>query len=121
MAASTIDNVLKDILPLFGVDKLKDEQRTILECLIIDKKIFIAVLPTGFGKSLPFQIYSLVNRTTNDKTIVCSPLVALMQDQVEAMSKIPDMKTAYAGNYLTLILPIHDLKKRGSIYLFTRR
>jgi hypothetical protein len=25
-----------------------------------------------------------------------------MQDQVEAMSKIPDMKTAYAGNYLTL-------------------
>jgi F0F1-type ATP synthase beta subunit len=29
MAASTIDNVLKDILPLFGVDKLKDEQRTI--------------------------------------------------------------------------------------------
>ena len=69
MAASTIDNVLKDILPLFGVDKLKDEQRTILECLI-DKKDCIAVLPTGFGKSLPFQIYSLVNRTTNDKTIV---------------------------------------------------
>jgi hypothetical protein len=32
-----------------------------------------------------------------------------MQDQVEAMSKIPDMKTAYAGNYLTLILPIHDV------------
>ena len=120
MAASTIDNVLKDILPLFGVDKLKDEQRTILECLI-DKKDCMAVLPTGFGKSLPLEIYSLVNRTTNDKTIVCSPLVALMQDQVEAMSKIPDMKTAYSGNYLTLILLIHDLKKRGSIYFFTRR
>jgi superfamily II DNA helicase RecQ len=70
MAASTINNVLKDILPLFGVDKLKDEQRTIIECLI-DKKDCMAVLPTGFGKSLPFQIYSLVNRTTNDKTIVC--------------------------------------------------
>jgi superfamily II DNA helicase RecQ len=101
---------------------LKDEQRTILECHI-DKKDYMAVLLTGFGKSLPFQIYSLVNRTTNDKTIVivCSPLVALMQDQVEAMSKIPDMKTAYAGNYLTLILPIHDLKKRESKYCFTRR
>jgi superfamily II DNA helicase RecQ len=60
MAASTINNVLKDILPLFGVDKLKDEQRTIIECLI-DKKDCMAVLPTGFGKSLPFQIYSLVN------------------------------------------------------------
>jgi superfamily II DNA helicase RecQ len=47
MAASTIDNVLKDILPLFGVDKLKDEQRTIIECLI-DKKDCMAVLPTGF-------------------------------------------------------------------------
>ena len=79
MAASTIDNVLKDILPLFGVDKLKDEQRTILECLI-DKKDCMAVLPTGFGKSLPFQIYSLVNRTTNDKTIVCSPLVSCSLD-----------------------------------------
>jgi hypothetical protein len=41
-----------------------------------------------------------------------------MQDQVEAMSKIPDMKTAYAGNYLTLILPIHDLKKRGEHIFF---
>jgi superfamily II DNA helicase RecQ len=69
MAASTIDNVLTDIIPLFGVDKLKDEQRTILECLI-DKNDCMAVLLTGFGKSLPFQIYSLVNRTTNDKTIV---------------------------------------------------
>jgi hypothetical protein len=54
--------------PLFQI--LKDEQRTILECLI-DKKDCIAVLQTGFGKSLPFQIYSLINRTTNDKAIVC--------------------------------------------------
>jgi len=54
MAASTIDSVLTDILPLFGVDKLKDEQRTILECLI-DKKDCMAVLPTGFGKYCRFK------------------------------------------------------------------
>jgi superfamily II DNA helicase RecQ len=57
----------------------------------------MAVLPTGFGKSLPFG-----KSITNDKTIVCCPLlniqvIALMEDQVEGMSKIPDKKTAYAG------------------------
>jgi len=42
-----------DILPLFGIDELKQLHRTILEDLI-DKKYCMAVLPSGFGKSLPF-------------------------------------------------------------------
>lgn len=89
-----------DVLLCLGVDALKDEQKTILQCLM-NKTDCMAVLPTGYGKSLPYQMYSLVNRRlTSDKEIVlvCCPLVALMQDQVEKMSKIPGVKSAYAGS-----------------------
>jgi superfamily II DNA helicase RecQ len=48
-----IDSALTDILPLFGIDELKQQHRTILECFI-DKKFCMAVLPTGFRKSLLF-------------------------------------------------------------------
>lgn len=91
MAASTIEALVCDLLPVFGVDALKDEQKTILQCLI-NKTDCMAVLPTGYGKSLPYQMYSLVNRrltSANEIVLVCCPLVALMQDQVEKMSKIP--------------------------------
>jgi superfamily II DNA helicase RecQ len=65
----------------------------------------MAVLPTGFGKSLPFQFGKSTTNKNNKWQIDCmqstsssSWLIALMQDQVEGMSKIPDMKTAYAGH-----------------------
>ena len=62
----------------------------------------MAVLPTGFGKSLPFgkSTTNKNNEWQNDcmkSTSSSSWLIALMQDRVEGMSKIPDMKTAYAG------------------------
>jgi superfamily II DNA helicase RecQ len=62
----------------------------------------MAVLPTGFGKSLPFgkSTTNKNNKWQSDcmqSTSSSSWLIALMQDQVEGMSKIPDMKTAYAG------------------------
>ena len=62
----------------------------------------MAVLPTGFGKSLSFG-KSTTNKNNEwqsdcmQSTSSSSWLIALMQDQVEGMSKIPDMKTAYAG------------------------
>jgi superfamily II DNA helicase RecQ len=48
-----IDSASTDILPLIGIDELKQYHKTILEYLI-DKRYCMAVLPTGFGKSLPF-------------------------------------------------------------------
>ena len=56
MAAPSYDSVLTNVLSEFGVTNLKEEQRQMLDCLINEKDC-MAILPTGFGKSLPFQIY----------------------------------------------------------------
>jgi superfamily II DNA helicase RecQ len=60
----------------------------------------MAVLPTGFGKSLPFglSITNTNNEWQNDRMQSTSWLIALMQDKVEEMFKMPDMKTAYASH-----------------------
>ena len=84
---SDIDVAIDKVLTDFKISTLKAEQRTILDCLI-EKKDCMAILPTGFGKSLPYQMLVSVRRelekeTSSDdvgKVIVCSPLVALMAD-----------------------------------------
>ena len=61
-----------------------------------------------------------LRKTTNDTTIGCSPLIELMHVQVEGISTIPDLKTAYTGHYHTLLLPIRDLKKRGGAVILCK-
>lgn len=62
----------------FGYDKLKKEQEDIIDN-ILDCKDVIGLLPTGYGKSITFQLPSLM---LDGLTLVISPLIALMQDQV---------------------------------------
>ncbi|XP_063400160.1 probable ATP-dependent DNA helicase RecQ [Mytilus trossulus] len=65
----------------------------------------MAILPTGFGKLLPYQMLVSVRRelekeTSSDdvgKVIVCSPLVALMADQVDRINAVPNVTAAYRG------------------------
>ncbi len=70
--------VLKDV---FGYDSFRPGQEAIVDHLLAGRNV-LAVMPTGAGKSLCFQIPALVK---NALTIVVSPLVALMQDQVAAL------------------------------------
>ncbi|MBT6284509.1 MAG: DNA helicase RecQ [Rhodospirillaceae bacterium] len=70
--------VLKD---LFGFDSFRPGQEEVVDTLLAGRNI-LTVMPTGSGKSLCFQIPSLV---TGGLTIVVSPLVALMEDQVAAL------------------------------------
>ena len=70
--------VLKDV---FGFDAFRPGQEEVVDALLAGRNI-LAVMPTGSGKSLCFQIPSLV---TGGLTIVVSPLVALMEDQVAAL------------------------------------
>jgi ATP-dependent DNA helicase RecQ len=70
--------VLRDV---FGYDSFRPGQEAIVDSLLAGRNV-LAVMPTGSGKSLCFQIPALVKDAL---TIVVSPLVALMQDQVAAL------------------------------------
>ena len=70
--------VLKDV---FGFDEFRPGQQGTIETLLNGRHM-LAVMPTGAGKSLCYQVPALVQ---GGLTIVVSPLVALMQDQVAAL------------------------------------
>lgn len=72
---NTITQTLKNT---FGLESLRENQVEIVQ-KILDGKDVLALLPTGAGKSLTFQLPMVIN---NKKTIVISPLIALMEDQV---------------------------------------
>src|SRR3954469_8088771 len=65
----------------FGFSAFRPGQREACEAALAGRDVLV-VMPTGSGKSLCYQLPALVR---DDLTIVVSPLVALMQDQVEAL------------------------------------
>jgi len=66
---------------IFGFDAFRGKQAEIIEHVLARENI-LAVMPTGAGKSLCFQIPALMR---SGVTIVVSPLISLMQNQVEAL------------------------------------
>ena len=68
----------------WGFDEFRPLQKEIIQS-VLDGKDTLAVLPTGGGKSICFQVPSLAR---NGICIVVSPLIALMKDQVENLRKI---------------------------------
>ena len=65
----------------FGFTSFRDGQKEIIEYLIKGENI-LSVMPTGFGKSLCYQLSALM---LEGKTVIVSPLIALMNDQVSAL------------------------------------
>lgn len=80
----------------FGYDKLKKEQENVVNS-ILDNKDTIGLLPTGYGKSITFQLPALM---LDGITIVISPLIALMQDQVINLKK-KNIKSEYINSLQT--------------------
>jgi ATP-dependent DNA helicase RecQ len=70
--------VLKDV---FGFDSFRPGQEKVVDAILAGRHT-LAVMPTGSGKSLCFQVPALV---LGRLTVVVSPLVALMRDQVAAL------------------------------------
>lgn len=73
--------VLKDI---FGHEKFRSFQEDVVDT-ILNKQDVLTILPTGGGKSLCYQLPTLL---MSGITVVISPLIALMQDQVKALNDL---------------------------------
>jgi ATP-dependent DNA helicase RecQ len=69
---------------LFGFAGFRPGQREAVDAAIAGRDVLV-VMPTGSGKSLCYQLPALMR---TDLTLVVSPLVSLMQDQVEALERI---------------------------------
>jgi ATP-dependent DNA helicase RecQ len=75
------ETLLRDV---FGFDAFLPFQREIIET-ILKREELLAVLPTGSGKSLCFQIPALLREGL---TVVISPLIALMKDQIDTLRSL---------------------------------
>ncbi|MDD2525973.1 MAG: DEAD/DEAH box helicase, partial [Bacteroidales bacterium] len=74
-------DLTKELKKYFGFDTFKGNQEAVIRNVIEGKDTFV-LMPTGGGKSLCYQLPSLMMEGT---AIVISPLIALMKNQVDAM------------------------------------
>ena len=87
----------------FGYDQFRPEQRKIIENALADRDLLV-IMPTGGGKSLCFQLPALLKPGL---MIVISPLIALMQDQVDALQD-----NGIGATYLNSSLTFSEIQAR---------
>jgi ATP-dependent DNA helicase RecQ len=73
--------VLADV---FGFSDFRPGQQSIIEC-VLEGRDCVGIMPTGAGKSLTYQVPA---RLLGGTTLVVSPLIALMKDQVDALDEV---------------------------------
>lgn len=88
----------------FGYDSFRSGQREIIEAAIADRDVLV-LIPTGGGKSLCFQLPALLKPGL---TIVVSPLIALMQDQVQLLQD-----NGIPATFLNSSLPPNEARSRS--------
>lgn len=96
----TLPQLLKST---FGYATFRPLQREIIEANLVGEDVF-ALLPTGGGKSLCFQLPALAR---DGLTVVVSPLIALMKDQVDALQA-----SGVAATFLNSTLGAEESRSR---------
>ena len=89
------DAALNTLRNTFGYADFRLQQSEIIQT-VVDGGDAVVLMPTGGGKSLCYQIPSLVRRGTG---IIISPLIALMHDQVIALKQL-GIRAAYLNSTL---------------------
>jgi len=79
----------------FGYNEFRHHQSDIIKALLTGEDALV-LMPTGGGKSLCYQLPALIRQGTG---VVVSPLIALMQDQVEALNEL-GVRAAYLNSTL---------------------
>ena len=86
----------EDWLPNFGLPGFRPGQRQVIDAVISGRDT-LCIMPTGGGKSLCFQLPTIAR---SGVTIVISPLIALMKDQVDSLNAI-DIPATFINSSLS--------------------
>ncbi|WP_084361588.1 DNA helicase RecQ [Herbiconiux solani] len=93
MTQTSASVALDTLSRVFGYDSFRGDQAEVIDH-VIEGGDAVVLMPTGAGKSLCYQVPSLVRPGTG---VVVSPLIALMHDQVEAMKAV-GVKAAFLNS-----------------------
>ena len=89
-------NSIETLKYYFGYDSFRDGQENIINAILSGRDI-LAIMPTGAGKSICYQVPALM---LPGITIVISPLISLMQDQVKSLNEA-GIHAAYINSSLS--------------------
>jgi ATP-dependent DNA helicase RecQ len=94
MVGRAMEHARRALREHFGFEDFRPGQQDAVAAALADRDLLV-VMPTGAGKSLCYQLPALLR---DDLTIVVSPLVSLMQDQVEALERVAPGRAALVNS-----------------------
>ena len=89
--------IFKQLKNIFGYSEFKENQQHIVEAILNNRDVF-AVMPTGGGKSLCYQLPAVIKKGV---CVVISPLISLMKDQVTSATE-NGIQATYLNSSLTV-------------------
>jgi ATP-dependent DNA helicase RecQ len=102
-AAPTISDARRVMQERWGYDSFRPGQKDVIEAVLAGEDV-LGVLPTGGGKSLCYQVPALL---ADGFVLVVSPLIALMQDQVEGLRA-----QGIDATFINSTIPTHEVEQR---------
>jgi superfamily II DNA helicase RecQ len=95
-----------------SIDFVSDYQKEAVECCLARDRDVIVRMPTGSGKSLIYQLPAYIERDQQIYTVILSPLVSLIEDQITNINRrIPNMASKISREHW-------DLKKKPTPLLY---